>query len=63
MATQYKYVVLGGGNAAGYAADEFQKNGQAKDLAIISAEPVSMCTLRMLSPRANFPLLHFGFTH
>lgn len=41
-ASEYKYVVLGGGNAAGYAAAEFQKRGSAKgDVAIISEEPVS----------------------
>ena len=43
MASSYKYVVLGGGNAAGYAAAEFQKRGGGKgELAIISQEPVSL---------------------
>lgn len=37
----FKYVVLGGGNAAGYAAREFVKRGGAKgELAIITDEPV-----------------------
>lgn len=41
-ASGYKYVVLGGGNAAGYAAAEFQKRGSAKgNVAIISEEPVT----------------------
>jgi len=55
MASSYKYVVLGGGNAAGYAADEFHKNGKAKgDLAIISAEPVlSQSMWTCLPPRAQ----------
>lgn len=43
-ASEYKYVVLGGGNAAGYAAAEFQKRGSAKgNVAIISEEPVRSC--------------------
>lgn len=42
MAGGYKYVILGGGNAAGYAAAEFVKRGGGKgELAIISREPVS----------------------
>lgn len=41
--SNYKYVVIGGGNAAGYAAAEFQKRGSAKgNLAIISEEPVRL---------------------
>ena len=41
MATySYKYVIIGGGNATGYAADEFVNKGLGSDLAIISAEPV-----------------------
>ena len=43
-ATDYKYVVLGGGQAAGYAAAEFVKRGvSAGELAIVSAEGVSRC--------------------
>lgn len=39
--SQYKYVVLGGGNAAGYAAREFVANGLgAGELAIVSSEKV-----------------------
>lgn len=47
MATSsYKYVVLGGGNAGGYAAAEFVKRGGGKDeLAIITDEPVGHCLL------------------
>jgi len=56
MASSYKYVVLGGGNAAGYAADEFHKNGKAKgDLAIISAEPVVSYERPALSKAYLFP--------
>ena len=37
----YKYVVLGGGNAAGYVASEFSDRGvQPGELAILSDEPV-----------------------
>ena len=40
--SQYKYVVLGGGNAAGYAAQQFIKSGGAAgQLAIVGDEPVS----------------------
>jgi hypothetical protein len=52
MATSsYKYVVLGGGNAGGYAAAEFIKRGGGKDeLAIITDEPVRcFCILDQIS--------------
>ena len=40
-AQSYKYVVLGGGNAAGYAARQFLKGGGAPgQLAIVGDEPV-----------------------
>jgi monodehydroascorbate reductase (NADH) len=40
-ATDYKYVVLGGGQAAGYIAREFVSNGlSAGELAIVSSEDV-----------------------
>lgn len=39
--SDYKYVVLGGGQAAGYAAAEFVKRGVNKgELAIVSSEGV-----------------------
>ena len=42
--SDYKYVVLGGGQAAGYAAAEFVKRGVSKgELAIVSSEGVSSC--------------------
>jgi hypothetical protein len=42
-ASSYKYVVLGGGNAAGYAAAEFVKRGGGKgELAIVSDEAVRL---------------------
>ena len=51
-ASEYKYVVLGGGNAAGYAAAEFQKRGSAKgNLAIISEEPVRKPSSFICMPR------------
>lgn len=38
----YKYVVVGGGNSAGYAARQFVENGVSKgDVCIIGAEPVA----------------------
>ena len=41
MASGYKYLVLGGGQAAGYAAAEFVKRGgKTGELAILSAEAV-----------------------
>jgi succinate dehydrogenase/fumarate reductase flavoprotein subunit len=46
-AKQFKYVILGGGVAAGYAAREFGKQGvNPGELAIISKEPVRIpcCT-------------------
>jgi monodehydroascorbate reductase (NADH) len=56
MASSYKYVVLGGGNSAGYAAAEFQKKGQAKgNLAIISDEPVVSYERPALSKAYLFP--------
>lgn len=68
MASSYKYVVLGGGNAAGYAAAEFQKRGAGKgELAILSEEPVS-CSLLEITSVSNTcepPLLeacpHHGY--
>lgn len=53
-ASGYKYVVLGGGNAAGYAAAEFHKRGSAKgNVAIISEEPVSLVALFPLTYLQN----------
>lgn len=41
MAASYKYVILGGGNASGYAAQEFVKRGGGKgELAIVTRESV-----------------------
>ncbi len=41
MAQSYKYVLLGGGNSGGYAARQYVAlNGEAKQLAIITDEPV-----------------------
>lgn len=43
----FKYVVVGGGNASGYAAEQFLKKGASKgELCIISAEPV--CSNKIL---------------
>ena len=43
-ASGYKYMVLGGGQAAGYAAQEFVKRGGKKgELAILSSEAVRCC--------------------
>lgn len=39
-AESYTYLVLGGGNSAGYVASSFHENGVGKDLAILSDEPV-----------------------
>lgn len=37
---EYKYIVLGGGNASGYAAEQFMKKGVKKnELCVISDEP------------------------
>lgn len=56
MASSYKYVVLGGGNSAGYVAAEFHKHGKAKgDLAIISEEPVVSYERPALSKAYLFP--------
>ena len=42
MAKSFKYVFLGGGNSAGYAAREYVKlGGESGQLAIIGDEPVS----------------------
>lgn len=42
MGRAFKFVILGGGNAAGYAAYEFIKRGIGPgELCIISEEPVS----------------------
>ena len=39
---EYKYVILGGGNGSGYAAEEFVKKGIKKnELCVITDEPVS----------------------
>lgn len=41
MSSKYSYVIVGGGNAAGYAAQEYVKLDGPKDqLAIITDEPV-----------------------
>lgn len=43
MGRAFKFVVLGGGNAAGYAAYEFVRRGIGSgELCIISEEPVSL---------------------
>eukprot|EP00884_Botryococcus_braunii_P016889 jgi/Botrbrau1/3884/Bobra.0183s0105.1 len=57
MATSsFKYVVLGGGNAGGYAAAEFIKRGGGKDeLAIITDEPVPSYERPALSKAYLFP--------
>lgn len=40
---KFKYIVLGGGNASGYAANQFDKNGlTAGELCIITDEPVEI---------------------
>jgi len=39
---KFRYVIIGGGNVAGYAAKEFVANGGAKgELCIISSEKAS----------------------
>jgi len=41
MSRNFKYVFLGGGNSAGYAAREFVKRGgESGQLAIVGEEPV-----------------------
>ena len=58
MASSYKYVILGGGNASGYAAQEFVKRGGGKgELAIITREPVSSLHLLKCESQGFAPLL------
>lgn len=46
----FKYVILGGGNAAGYAAKEFVSQGiQQGELCIITDEPVRMSSTNIRS--------------
>jgi len=55
-AKHFKYVILGGGVAAGYAAREFGKQGvNPGDLAIISKEPVAPYERPALSKGYLFP--------
>ncbi|CAO2186439.1 unnamed protein product [Urochloa humidicola] len=55
-ARTFKYVILGGGVAAGYAAREFAKQGlNPGDLAIISKEPVAPYERPALSKGYLFP--------
>jgi monodehydroascorbate reductase (NADH) len=55
-AKQFKYVILGGGVAAGYAAREFAKQGvQPGELAIISKEAVAPYERPALSKGYLFP--------
>lgn len=52
----FKYIVLGGGNAAGYAAREFVKlAGGAGELAIVTAEPYVAYERPALSKAYLFP--------
>ncbi|OAE29870.1 hypothetical protein AXG93_773s1090 [Marchantia polymorpha subsp. ruderalis] len=52
----YKYIILGGGVAAGYAAREFVQQGlQAGELAIISKEPAAPYERPALSKAYLFP--------
>ncbi|MED6185919.1 hypothetical protein PIB30_061804 [Stylosanthes scabra] len=56
MAKSFKYVILGGGVAAGYAAREFSKQGlNAGELAIISKEAVAPYERPALSKGFLFP--------
>ena len=53
---KFRYVIIGGGNVAGYAAKEFVANGGAKgELCIISSEKVRkdacICDVEGESPR------------
>lgn len=44
--SSFQYVLLGGGNAAGYAAHRFVRNGLGPDeLCIITDEPVNLFVL------------------
>ncbi|KAJ0027971.1 hypothetical protein Pint_35925 [Pistacia integerrima] len=53
---QFKYVILGGGVAAGYAAREFAKQGvKPGELAIISKEAVAPYERPALSKAYLFP--------
>ncbi|CAL8465067.1 g4602 [Coccomyxa elongata] len=55
-ASSYKYVVLGGGNASGYAAREFVQRGVGKgELAIITEEPYVAYERPALSKAYLFP--------
>ncbi|GAB4823794.1 hypothetical protein N2152v2_010840 [Parachlorella kessleri] len=56
VARDYKYVLLGGGNSAGYAAREFVKRGGPKgELAIITDEPYVAYERPALSKAYLFP--------
>lgn len=56
MAKHFKYVILGGGVAAGYAAGEFSKQGvKPGELAIISKEAVAPYERPALSKAYLFP--------
>ncbi|KAK7267946.1 hypothetical protein RIF29_20627 [Crotalaria pallida] len=56
MAKTFKYVILGGGVAAGYAAREFAKQGvKAGELALISKEAVAPYERPALSKAYLFP--------
>eukprot|EP00270_Netrium_digitus_P000290 TRINITY_DN1027_c0_g1_i1.p1 TRINITY_DN1027_c0_g1~~TRINITY_DN1027_c0_g1_i1.p1 ORF type:complete len:433 (+),score=147.81 TRINITY_DN1027_c0_g1_i1:135-1433(+) len=56
MALSYKFVILGGGVAAGYAADEFVKGGISPgQLAIVSKEAVAPYERPALSKAYLFP--------
>lgn len=49
--TSFKYVILGGGNASGYAAWEYVTRGGAPgELAIITEEPVSGSSSCLILP-------------
>lgn len=63
--TTYKYVVVGAGNAAGYAAAQFVKNGLApNDLCIIGDEPVepyerpALSKAVLVNPKVRLPGFH-----
>ncbi|KAH7428997.1 hypothetical protein KP509_09G026400 [Ceratopteris richardii] len=56
MATHFKYIILGGGVAAGYAAKEFFNSGiKSGELAIISKESVAPYERPALSKAYLFP--------
>jgi thioredoxin reductase len=57
----YKYVIIGGGVAGGYAAREFSNQGlKPGELAIISKEPVRFFTL-MTYERLHVTIWCFAF--